>query len=141
MLPEQRADLVETLWMARHDNDEQVRHVQAGERVEDQRLFSFAGAGCEKYFAVAEQRAKPRPQRQHFRWRRAIELDIAGDFDSSGTKFGEPRGIAFGLSADPGELAQRGSGQAAKTRVPARGFFRHPGVYQVNRDAVALAVL
>jgi hypothetical protein len=55
VLGNQFGDLGETLWVARHQKQQQAGNVDPSESVEDQRFLAFASAGGEPDRAATEQ--------------------------------------------------------------------------------------
>jgi hypothetical protein len=128
----------EPLRMPGHDNQQQVRQVEALEYIEQQRFFTLARACRQPDEMIAELRAQARARGDRYPTASIdIELEIAGDprrIAPNRTK----RAASFAVcAANP--LSERKSGdQSAEARIAARGAFGQPRIDQKQRDGLCL---
>ncbi len=123
--------------MARHDDGEQARPrlADAPVRFDDRRLLARMGGGCDQHLTLADRLL-------HFgelglvgRWRRHVELEIAGDAHDRHAEFRIALRIERRLREAHVELAENG-GRGALERSPGlEQFFRHAAVDQQQRNA------
>jgi hypothetical protein len=122
-------DLLETLRVAGHHDQQYVRGAQPAKGFEQRAFLAFPGARGDENLALRPEAVTETGAEGQHRGRWCdVELDVACDHQVAGAQFGHAAAVAFGLGADGAQAGEGVAGQAADAPVAPGRALRQAGI-------------